>query len=456
MVPLHRRRLAVAALVAAVACAAATCPRDARASGPPPPPRAHELYATASVVFVGRVEAVGKQSMDVRVLETLKGAPGPSEAGRVTVGPIFEEECAVRPESERTPIYRAGDRILVAAVPRDGTLRVVGHRYGRQDLGDDAAVARAVSFARELLRIVALPDANARRAATVATLLSEDPAYAEAADRFQIGQLGTPEQSRPHAAGLTAALRAPVPLARKVALRALRGVAAPEAWERIVELAADPDDGTADAAAAALAAYERDEAVTEVEKAASTPERRALLVHLASSPRPFAHQRLHQRIAGGAPADRLLAYQVLGTRIERVGATEEDVAVLLTFLRSDAAATFETWQLVDPPYATRSSVLARGLVEFVREATPSRGRRYVAYRVLNVWAAKRWTEVLALLREEEAAFVARLDEGEPRSELVEILHRIRSTSARAAVERAAASNPDEHTRKAARSALAAW
>jgi hypothetical protein len=257
-------------------------------------------------------------------------------------------------------------------------------------------------------------------------------------------------------AGLTAALRAPVPLAREVALRALRGLAAPEAWDGVLALIRDADADIADEAARALAAYPRDEAVVAIESAAAQPGRRSVLVHLAASPQPLAHRRLLERIAADGPrADRLLAYQTLGRRIEWAGATEKDVKTLLAFLRSDAAAGFKTHQLVDPLRATHSLDVARALVEMVGDPVMDAMRRHVAYWMLEEWTP-RWDAVLTLVRANEAVFIARLDAREPRSQLVKVLVAIHSPAARAALERAAVENPDDYARKTARKALATW
>jgi hypothetical protein len=294
--------IAVASLVAAATSASAH-------RFPPPP---HEMYAKADVVLVGKVESIGTRTMHVLVGQTLKG----EKKDAVDVGPVEEPGCLLHPEGKAPPVkpdFAVGDRVLVVATVDKNVLWLMGTTFEAR-LKDDAAEKRAVAFAREMLRIVALPDIDARREAMIAHLSSEDADLVGAAAAFQSAELDTPEKSRPHAAALVAALDAPTNYGRAAAMRALVGVGAPEAFDRLIALSKRRDADTSRDACEALACYDREEVVVALVAAGH-------LALLGESPRPEVRALLLRALAAEDLPSRAAGFAGFAARFRRAGAT---------------------------------------------------------------------------------------------------------------------------------------
>jgi len=425
-----RRFAFVASAVAAFALVSATARASLKA---PPPPL--EIAQTCDVAFVGKVESVGKDSMRVVVGEVLKGAP----TGVVTVGPIFYPQCM--PDArDVTPAYKAGDVVLIEAKATKVGYETVGGAWCAEPIRDAAGLAHAVAFVREMLRIAALPDADARRAAMITHMSSRDPSYVDAATWFQFDELKTPEQTRPHAAALVAALDAPLPRGRQAAMRALVGVAPSGAVARLVKLTASAERDDADCACAALAPLDDERAIDAILLASNRPDHGIwFLAHLGASPRKEARAKLRDLLRSGDAEARKVALRGYETRIRTFGADEDDVDDLLAVAREESRAADDVYAMSNPMVEARSSRLAAGMLELVRDAGTSASRRAVAYRVLHEYATKaKMTDVVELLRKNEALFIRRLDEpgGDAQMHLHWLLGVIRTPACKACLERA--------------------
>lgn len=446
-----RRTLAAVVLAVPLLGLLAGAPPVRASIAPPPPP--HRLFAECDVVFLGTVDEVGDDAMTVRVTgEVLKGRP----PEKVTVEPVHAPTCTPgRPEK---PVFTKGNRVLVSAkLKKGGRYELHDHTLWSVLLHDDAHERKVVSLAREMLRIAALPTIEDRRAAMIALLLTRDAALVDAVVWFQFSELKEAGQSRPHAAALTAALDAPLAEARKVAARALRLVAAPEAWDRLVELSADGDKDIAEAATEAVALYDRDEAVAVIGRAAAVPGRTNLLRALASSPRPLAHDRLHEMLRGGTKLQQRVAFQALGHRAAERGATPRDVEALVGVVRRGGIADENPYDFARPIAATKSVDAARALIELVRDDDTGSVQRNVAYTVLQGFTTRdQMREVFDLVRKDEALFVRRLRAGGAQMHLLWLLGAIGTDTARDAVEWAEEEHPDEGARGNARRTLESW
>jgi HEAT repeat protein len=434
-----RRLLAVALLLLAALAA------PARASiAPPPPP--HVLYARAEVVCVGRVESVGPGTIHVVVTKALKG-----EAKEIDVGPIVEPRCCPPRDGEKVePAFKVGERVFVVAAGDSGRLHFLDHTLWSARLKDEAAEARALAFAAEMLRVVALPEHD-RAEAMIAELWTEDAALVSAAQSFQFDELDTPQKARPHAPSLVRALDAPGAMPRIVAMRALVGVGAPEAFDRLLDLSRSRNSDEATAACAALACYDREEAVEAILDASDGCIWR--LGALGTSPRPEARKPLVKLLRSGDPATRRVAYSAFGARAAAFGAMDADADELLAALRRDVARE-EMHDLGRTLAGTRSFRVAEALVALVGDDDTTVEQRDAAYIALWSMASQlKMTDVAGLLRREEKVFERRLDEGPIELHLCWILGVIHTDAARAALERAQKLDPPDRNGDAWRTLL---
>jgi len=327
----------------------------------------------------------------------------------------------------------------------------------------DESAKRAVAPLREIVKIMALPDAAARGAAMVALMASNDPYLVYAAGRFQSEELDTPEKSRPHVAGLVAALRAPLADGRTAAMRALRGLTPPEAFDRLVELSRAEDEdgcvgGESKQACAALDAYDREDAVKAVLAAADRRGGFRVLVDLGASRRPEAHERLRALMLGTESFERELAFKAYTLRFRTYGVQERNADDLIAALRHGVSDE-DVWHIQEPLIEARSLRVAKALVEVARDDKSTRQQRNVAYAMLQDFAGReRMDNVAALLRTESALFVTSLgvDGGGELEYLCWLLHIIHTPEARARLELTSKSHPDETVRKWAESVLGRW
>lgn len=438
-------RSLLAALVVAVAVSVA------RASiAPPPPP--HEIAAKADVVFVGTVESVGEATMRVRVGEVLKGRPG--DGVEVTVLPIHMPTCMPSPEPN-PPWFAAGDRIVVAATSEKEGYALVGGALATPKLADGAALARAVAWHREMLRIVAL-DLEAQRAEFVKLMASPDETLADAARSFMYCELSSPEKSRAHVDALVAALDAPHPAGRYAAMYALRGHAPPAALERLLALTQSDVRDEAESACAVLGWYDDARAVAAIVSTSKREQLGHVVRHLGPSPREEAVARVRKLLRGDV-AQRKLAFAAYQARFLAKRGTARDADDLLAAVRGGVDPT-EVYDAAYPLRWDETLRVPKALVAIVRQGGSTSPQRTTASYALW-WMANegKRADVAALLRAEEALFVARIDEGTAVSEYAHILGLIHTDAAKAALERAK-SNPknEEFVRTVATWQIEQW
>jgi hypothetical protein len=415
-------RSPLSALIAVAVLVAATTSASAHRLGTPP----HEMYAKADVVLVGRVESIGAKTMHVVVGETLKG----EKKGAVDVGPLFEPGCCVYPEGQEPPHkpdFAVGDRVFVVAKSDKNVLWLMGLTFEAR-LKDEAAEKRAVAFAREMLRIVALPDLDARRAAMIALLSSEDQDRLYAASAFLSAELDTPEKARPHVAALVMALDAPTNYGRAVAMRALVGVGAPAAFDRLIALSKRRDADTSRGACEALACYDREEAVVAILAAGH-------VALLGESPRPEARPTLLRALSAEDSPSRAAGYAGFIARFSRFGATDAELDLVIAALRRETS--LEAGRTAVGAVESAGSVkAAAALVALVADERSTEDARAAACH--SLWDLSKLRPVPGvadLLHREEKLFERRLDEGSEMY-LCWVLGVIHTPDARAALERA--------------------
>jgi len=401
---------------------AATTSASAREMFVPP----HEMYAKSDVVLVGKVESIGAKTMHVVVGETLKG----EKKDAVDVGPLYEQGCCIYPEGQEPPHkpdFAVGDRVFVVARSDKNVLWLMGSTY-RARLKDEAAERRAVAFAREMLRIVALPDVDARRAAMIAHLSSEEADLVSAAAWFQSTELDTPEKARPHAAALVMALDAPTNYGRAAAMRALVGVGAPAAFDRLVALSKRRDADTSRGACEALACYDREEAVIALLAAGH-------VALLGESPRPEARPPLARALASDDVPSRAAGFAGFGARFRRAGASDADLDEVVAAMRRETSESVMR-SAIGAVESAGSVKAAAVLVALVADERSTEDARAAACH--SLWDLSRLRPVpgvAELLRREEKLFERRLDEGSEMY-LCWVLKVIHTPDARAALERA--------------------
>jgi hypothetical protein len=257
----------------------------------------------------------------------------------------------------------------------------------------------------------------------------------DAAVWFQFSELDSPEESGPHVAGLVAALRAPLAEGRKSAARALRGLTPPDAVEPLIALARSADAQEAQEACATLAPYDRRDPVEAVIAA-------KYVRFLGASPRPEAYAVLLERLRRPETDAHREAYAAFGERFRRQPPTDAEVDEFAAILRKGAVPS-EGYAITDVLVPMRSPRLDRALVDLLRTETTSPWQRNAAYRTLweHAAGAAGREDAAALLRENEALFVARIDAGDDAMHLVWILKFLHTDAARRALARAADRDP---------------
>lgn len=407
----------------------------ARASiATPPPP--HEIARDADVVFVGTVASVGKETMRVRVGEVLKGKPGEE----VTVLPIHMPTCMPGREPD-PPWFATGDRIVVAAKAEKEGYVLVGGALATPKLKDDAALAHAVKYHREMLRIVAL-DLEAQRAEFVRLMSSQDETLADAARSFMYSELSSPDKSRAHVKALVAALGAPHPAGRYAAMYALRGHTPPEALDRLLALTGSEVRDEAESACAVLGWYDDERAVDAIVDTSKREYLGHVLRHLGPSPRAEAIAHLRKLLRGNVEQRKLAFAAYQGRFLAKRGTTRDEDDVLAA-MRDH----LDRQELYDAAYPLRWDPTLRvpkALVEILRDGDSTATQRIAASYPLWWMATEgKRADVADLLRSEEALFVRRLDEGTAVSEFAHILGVVHTATAKAALERAKSNAENE-------------
>lgn len=449
---LARRVVVLGMLVLGVVALA----RPAGASIAPPPP-AHRVYERADVVYVGVVTKVKDGRMWLRPVTVLRGKP----SADVPALPVVDPDCM--PGTDQEPFFAVGDRVFVAAETGEGYYRLVDHIVSDAKItGKDDEVAR-VAMAKEMLTIVALPDTAERTRRLAGLMSSKNPHLARAGADFVIHEIGSPEKARAIEAELVAAVSSRNIWCRRAALSALHGVAPAGAFEAIAKRIGSDDQWEHGAACAALAAYDRADAVTRIEHAAAEASDPFLLANLGFSPRPEARALLREMLLPqpGIKADSrrihagLRGYQF---RLKTRDATDADVQDLLTRLRRGVLQA-HTYDLFEALALTRRASVADDLLAVLRSGADVPREQHA------ICAGALWKlvqpddavarQVLERVRADAELLIERFDEGVDDLYMCWLLRAVHTAPARAALERRSARDDPDGSSDATRT-LHAW
>jgi hypothetical protein len=182
------------------------------------------------------------------------------------------------------------------------------------------------------------------------------------------------------------------------------------------------------AACAALACYDREEAVIAIVAAGN-------VALLGESPRPEARPVLSRMLASDDASSRAAAFAGFGARFRRAGASDAELSEVLAALAREQS-TECTRAAVGAIESARSVRAATALVAYFGNFwTSDEGRAAACHALWDLSSLQPVPGVVEILRQHEKLFESRLDEGSEMY-LVWVLKVIHTPDARAALERA--------------------
>lgn len=410
-----------------------------------------ELVEQSDVVIVGKVLAVEDDSAKVEIAEVLHGE---LDGESVLVTPIYVQGC-----TRRSLNFAAGEEVLVfGTIGEAKQLTVVAEGHGKIGLRPKKKEME-VTAAKRLLEIAFLKDEHDKNAAMLALVRSNSERLRFESHRYIVCRISHSKLREQYKDQLIALLDDGDLAIQRTALQAIKSVKADDAVARIVELTQSQDTGIAEAASMALVQYDTPESVSALialTRHENPLMRRQASVDLRRSRRPEAKEALIRLLDDKDDDVRAMAPRGFYNWLSRNEA--DDVLPKLVAMLDDPVAKVRASAAETLGECRNSKVVPPLLGLLERQSANSDVEREVL-RGLYRHSRKGGAEARALIDKDIHLVVAVLRRGDPTDmhglafTAVEILNMSNTAEAKAALQWAAESHPDEETRTYAKRLL---